>query len=523
MRHVSVLFALLAPLALPSSATGQMATSAKTPAKAAVERGAATITEADVARRIRIIADDSMLGRDTPSRGLELTARYVASVFKQNGLKPAGDSGGYLQWYPIEQARFDAANSHVGFMFGSAHTHASFTSDARWRYGDVPGSEISGPVLVVGGMLDSTAVDPAKAAGRVVLLVVDYAGQVAAGTNAALQRLIQSDARAIVLASNRDSTQFAQALASDNQPRIRLAMRDNLSGGAGVPVVEVHDRASAAVLASAGVNLAEVRRSKGPVVRQLDGLMVMIDGHETQDKALRAPNTVGILEGTDPVLKTEYVVFSAHMDHVGVNTPQKGSTDSIWNGADDDASGTTGIMELAEAFAQPGARPRRSLIFLTVSGEEKGLWGSRWFSEHPVVPMKQIVADLNMDMIGRNWTDTIVVIGKEHSDLGTTLNRVNAAHPELDMTAIDDIWPEENFYFRSDHYNFARKGVPILFFFNGTHEDYHGPGDEPEKIDAEKESRIVKLVYYLGQEVANADAKPQWKPESYKEIVEGAD
>jgi Zn-dependent M28 family amino/carboxypeptidase len=211
------------------------------------------------------------------------------------------------------------------------------------------------------------------------------------------------------------------------------------------------------------------------------------------------------------------------MDHVGVNTPQNGSTDSIWNGADDDASGTTGIMELAEAFAQPGARPRRSLIFLTVSGEEKGRWGSRWFSEHPVVPMKQIVADLNMDMIGRNWTDTIVVIGKEHSDLGTTLNRVNAAHPELDMTAIDDIWPEENFYFRSDHYNFARKGVPILFFFNGTHEDYHGPGDEPEKIDAEKESRIVKLVYYLGQEVANADAKPQWKPESYKEIVEGAD
>jgi Zn-dependent M28 family amino/carboxypeptidase len=520
MRRVAVLCALLAPLALPSRVTAQMATAAKTPANAAVERGAATITEADVARRIHIIADDSMLGRDTPSRGLELTARYVASVFQQNGLKPAGDSGGYLQWYPIEQSRFNPAGSHVGFMVGSTHTHASFTSDARWRYGDVPAGEISGPVLLVGGRLDSTAVDPSRAAGRVVVLVVDYSGPVAAGTNAALQALIQSDARAIVLASNRDSAQFAQALASDNQPRIRLAMRDNMSGGAGVPVVEVQDRATSAALAKAGVNLADVRRSRAAVVRSLDSLTIMIDGHETQDQSLRAPNTVGILEGTDPVLKHEYVVFSAHMDHVGVNTPQKGSTDSIWNGADDDGSGTTGIMELAEAFAQPGARPRRSLIFLTVSGEEKGLWGSRWFSEHPVVPMKQIVADLNMDMIGRNWKDTIVVIGKEHSDLGTTLNRVNAAHPELGMTAIDDIWPEERFYFRSDHYNFARKGVPILFFFNGTHEDYHGPGDEPDKIEAEKESRIIKLVYYLGQDVANADARPKWKPESYKEIVE---
>ena len=169
------------------------------------------------------------------------------------------------------------------------------------------------------------------------------------------------------------------------------------------------------------------------------------------------------------------------MDHVGIGAPVNG--DSIYNGADDDASGTTGVIELAEALSRPGARPKRSVIFLTVSGEEHGLWGSGWFSEHPAVPMSQIIADLNIDMIGRNWKDTIVVIGKEHSDLGATLDRVNRAHPELDMKAIDDIWPEENFYFRSDHYNFARKGVPILFFFNGTHPDYHGPNDEPDRIE----------------------------------------
>jgi hypothetical protein len=356
--------------------------------------------------------------------------------------------------------------------------------------------------------------------GRVVLLVVDYSKPVSAAVNGALQSLVQSRARAVVLISNRDSVEFARGIAAGGRPSVRLAMRDDLSGEAGLPVVEVHDRAAAGPLKAAGIDLPAVRHSATPVVRPLDGLTVMVEGKEVVEETMSAPNTVGILEGTDPVLKHEYIVFSAHMDHVGVNPPKPGTTDSIWNGADDDASGTTGVMELAEAFAQPGARPRRSLIFLTVSGEEKGLWGSRWFSEHPVVPIGQIVADLNMDMIGRNWKDTIVVIGKEHSDLGATLNRVNAAHPELGMTAIDDIWPEENFYFRSDHYNFARKGVPILFFFNGVHEDYHGPGDEPAKIDAEKEARIVKLVYYLGQDVGNAADRPQWKPESYKQIVE---
>jgi hypothetical protein len=131
-----------------------------------------------------------------------------------------------------------------------------------------------------------------------------------------------------------------------------------------------------------------------------------------------------------------------------------------------------------------------------------------------------MVADINIDMIGRNWPDTIVAIGKEHSDLGTTLERVNRAHRELGMTAIDDRWPEERFYFRSDHYNFARRGIPILFFFNGVHEDYHEVTDSPDKINSEKEARILKLLFYLGREIGNAAKRPDWKPESYKEIVE---
>jgi len=283
------------------------------------------------------------------------------------------------------------------------------------------------------------------------------------------------------------------------------------------PLLELSEPAVAAVLRAGGADLRAARASAVPVFRDLPDLRARIELRDIVLSSLTAPNTVGILEGSDPKLKDEYLVFSAHMDHIGISA---GLPDSINNGADDDASGTTGVIELAEAFSRPGARPRRSIIFLTVSGEEKGLWGSRYFSEHTPVPVKQIVADLNIDMIGRNWPDTIVAIGKEHSDLGATLERVNRAHPELGMTAIDDRWPEERFYFRSDHYNFARKGVPILFFFNGVHPDYHQPSDSPDKIDAEKESRILQLLYYLGRAVGDADARPKWNPESYRTIVD---
>jgi Zn-dependent M28 family amino/carboxypeptidase len=243
-----------------------------------------------------------------------------------------------------------------------------------------------------------------------------------------------------------------------------------------------------------------------------------------------APNVIGVLEGSDPQLKSEYVFFTGHMDHIGVVGGGAGCSasgaDSICNGADDDASGTIGVVELAKAFASLNPRPRRSLVFMTVSGEERGLWGSGYYASNPEVPLAQTVADLNMDMIGRyydnrpGWRDTIVVIGKEHSSLGEVANRVTREHPEIRMQLIDDIWPTENFYRRSDHFNFARKGVPILFFFNGTHPDYHRATDSVDKVDAEKEARIVRMVFYIGLEVANTTARPQWNPESRRQIVE---
>ena len=471
---------------------------------------AASITGADVAHRIGIIAADSMMGRDTPSRGLELTAAYVADQFRKFGLKRGGDNG-WLQRYPITRRRLDLAQSRVVFAAGSRKDVAPFASAARYDGGPVPDKPVNGTALLVGGPQTTETADQIRVRDKIVL----YVPQAGAGTAAAqqvLRVLYLAGPKALVILSDADSAGFAMAI-----PR-RAPERTVVGTVTDRPMaLRVREGAVARTLSAAGAELSTVRAATEPIARELPDLKVSIEMKDVVTSSVSAPNAVGILTGSDPRLKDEYLVYSAHMDHIGI-TP--GQPDSINNGADDDASGTVGIIELAEAFSRPGARPKRSIIFLTVSGEEKGLWGSKYFAEHPPVPLGQIVADINIDMIGRNWPDTIVAIGKEHSDLGATLNRVNAAHPELGMTAIDDQWPQERFYFRSDHYNFARKGVPVLFFFNGVHEDYHEVTDSPEKINSDKEARILRLLFYLGQEVGNAPSRPQWKPESYKEIVE---
>ncbi|HET6679627.1 MAG TPA: M20/M25/M40 family metallo-hydrolase [Gemmatimonadaceae bacterium] len=483
---------------------------------APVRNGLESITEADVQHRIGIIAHDSMAGRDTPSRGLDLTAAWIASEFKRFGLKPALDDGSFLQRYPLSRRSLDVDSSFLAVR-GNHPLRVSFRTDAVYSGGDRGTAARAGAAIVLAGTPPTGTLTSAALKGNVA--VIPIAGMPG---RAMLQRIAQlgsSGPALVVLVTNADSAAFSRIVM--RQSRARMAVEQTPApGGAGPLVVTVREKTLAPMLRRPGLDLARLRRDSSNTTVPLAGSTISARVIERVEDRTFAPNVVGVLEGTDPVLRNEYVVFSAHMDHVGIGRPVNG--DSIFNGADDDASGTVGVVELAEAFSRPGARPKRSLIFLTVSGEEKGLWGSAWFAEHSPVPMERIVADLNMDMIGRNWTDTIVVIGKEHSDLGATLNRVNAAHPELNMNAIDDIWPQENFYFRSDHYNFARKGVPILFFFNGTHPDYHRPGDSVDKIDAEKESRIIRLVYLIGQEVGNAAERPKWNPESYKRIVQDA-
>lgn len=234
----------------------------------------------------------------------------------------------------------------------------------------------------------------------------------------------------------------------------------------------------------------------------------------------RPPNVVAVLPGSDPVLRDTYVVFSAHVDHLGTGEPDS-TGDSIYNGADDDASGTSALVEIAEAFAAlsaEGSRPARSVIFLGVSGEERGLLGSEWFTDHSPVPLESIVADLNMDMIARNAPDTIVVIGQEYSSLGPLVRSVAAERRELGLTVIPDPWPDERFFFRSDHFNFARKEIPALFFFAGVHEDYHQPSDEPDTVDADKAARVARLAFYTAHAIATDEEPPRWTEEGLEEV-----
>jgi hypothetical protein len=232
----------------------------------------------------------------------------------------------------------------------------------------------------------------------------------------------------------------------------------------------------------------------------------------------RPPNVAGMIEGSDPQLKNTYVIFSAHIDHVGSGCGGTTPQDNICNGADDDASGTSAIMALAEAFSRLEVRPKRSLIFLGVSGEEKGLLGSRYYADNPTVPVESIVANVNIDMIGRNNPDSVVVIGQTYSSLGPLLHRVNQQHPELRMTISDDLWPQERFFFRSDHFNFARRDIPAIFFFTGTHEDYHRATDHVEKIDLDKITRITRLIFHYAHAIADDVNKPQWDPAGLEEV-----
>ncbi|MSR36436.1 MAG: M28 family peptidase [Gemmatimonadetes bacterium] len=501
LLHAPVLLAQ-APRALP---TGP-------PAAAAA--AAATITASDLRRRLAVIAADSMRGRATPSPELEQTAAWIASEFARFGLRPGGDEGSYLQRYAIRTSVLEPAASIASF--GDATLR--FGRDVAPAYAYLlPQGERSGPLVVISGTgLAGAALLNASFAGRHVLIVPPRGSEPRTPAVAAVLRaVLAAGPFGVWLASDRADADWAA------RGNVELRRRHPSIGDPELlPALVVRDRAVEAVLAGAGVRLAELRERARQRVRVdlVPGLRVTLDARTRLVEESFAPNVVGILPGSDPARSGEYVVFSAHMDHVGIGVADAAG-DSVYNGADDDGSGTSTVVELAEAFATLEPRPARSMIFLTVSGEERGLWGSDWFTAHPPVPIERLVADLNIDMIGRNWTDTIVAIGREHSDLGATLARVNRAHPELKMTAIDDPWPAESFYTRSDHFNFARRGVPVLFFFSGTHADYHKPSDEVAKIDADKTARIGRLLFYLGLEVASASAPPRWDPASFLAIV----
>jgi Zn-dependent M28 family amino/carboxypeptidase len=244
----------------------------------------------------------------------------------------------------------------------------------------------------------------------------------------------------------------------------------------------------------------------------------------TTDTPATTRNVVAVLRGSHPTLRDEYVALGAHYDHLGLAT---GVTegDAIYNGADDDGSGTVGLLGMAEAFATTRVRPKRSLLFVWHAGEEIGLWGARYFSERPTVPLDRIVTQINVDMIGRSRApgdaspanaaltgpDAVYVIGSRlmSTELGTLVDQVNARYLKLtyDFGYADPNHPDR-FFYRSDHYHYARQGIPVVFFFTGVHEDYHGVGDHVDKIDFRKMTRIARTIYATAWAVAELPKRP---------------
>ncbi len=475
---------------------------------------AGTITARDMHARIGYLASDALKGRDTPSQGLEAAAAYIASEFERMGLEPGGDAGTFFQRYPFPVLQLDTMTAAFSVQRGSQRTRLAYGRDFIIARG-TPES-VSAPLHFLGIADSAMTAMPAGVKDGIVAVVMagapDRAWRARAGR---VQRLAQgADAKALVVLV--DDAWTPEVFATRN--RVFTAAQGALGGLRNIPVYYVRQSSARPFFRAAGQDLATLSTPGGmrdPVT--LSGATFALEGKVKVLRDAKPPNVIGILRGADPVLRDSYVVLSAHMDHVGVGTPNA-SGDSIFNGADDDASGTSAVVEVAEALASMTTRPARSVLFITVSGEEKGLLGSEYFAEHPTVPIDKMVANINLDMISRNSPDSIVVIGQQYSSLGPLLQDVGARHPELRLTLSQDIWPEERFFFRSDHYNFAKKDIPAIFFFNGVHADYHQASDEISKTDADKAARVAQLAFHMTWAIANGRTAPQWSPQGLAEV-----
>jgi hypothetical protein len=512
---------LLAVAAL--AAPGALLNAQSTPA---ARRAAETIVASEVLGRIAVIADDSMRGRATPSPELEAAAAYIAGEFRRFGLRPGGDSGSFIQRYAIRRLTVDTT-SFVMAMGRGAHGHWQLGRDAVLAFGQPPAAPVTAPVVLVAGVPADTArpFGDTPLSGTIVIQVV-RAQLLGNNLIPLITKAVAGGAQAWIAVTDLPAPRFAELARGSLADQYEVAGASD-RGVLPISIFVVRDSAAMEVLRAAGADVARLLApAAAPGVRPLPGFTATIDVRRAVVSAASAPNAIGVLEGSDPRLRAEYVFFTGHLDHIGVPSSGEGcaplGADSICNGADDDASGAIGVVELAQAFSRLEPRPRRSLVFMTVSGEERGLWGSGYYASHPAVPLAATVADFNTDMIGRNPADGVMAIGKEHSSLGPLVDSVAARHPELRLQVIGDTMPQEQLFYRSDHFNFARHGVPILFFTTGLHADYHRPTDSADKIDADQEARILRLVFYLGLDVANATARPAWNPESRRRIVEEA-
>jgi len=544
MQAVGRFVVLGAFVALTTQAKAQ--TGAALPLKHAPARTQTAITPADLMTRLYLYSDDSMMGRLAGSEyNLKATA-YIAAEVKRFGLQPAGDSGGYFQNVPLVKRQLDAS---AGLSVDGAALRP--WDDFVPRDPGIATRSFDGAQVVYAGVLgDSTQLTAEQAAGKFIVIGVRRgpnlppAAQVNRGALLAKYRTSAGIAVAAL------ETFPPQAIDFFRQPQTIL--RDAPpTDTTTLPVYVYVNAAGARTLL--GAALDSVRA--GAAGKTVHGSVLFVEAPAP------ARNVVAILPGSDPKLRGEYVAIGAHNDHIGFDqepvdhdslrafndavrklelaalnhrvSPDQiqqihvnvdslhrlhpARRDSIYNGADDDGSGTTAVLEIAQAFAGAKVKPKRSLIFVWHTGEELGLFGSQYFTDHPTVTRDSIVAQLNMDMVGRGRADDengggpgyLQLIGTRRlsTELGDLIETVNKARkqPFSFDYQFDATGHPEQYYCRSDHYMYARYGIPIAFFTTGNHRDYHQVTDEPEYIDYDKLAHVAQFVYDIATAVANLD------------------
>ena len=512
----------------------------------ATRAGAEFITARLLRSHLSFIASDEMEGRATPSRGLDVTAAFLASALERWSVAPGvpGTPPSYLQKFPLSRRFVVPETTSVSLTTRGFSHGIDFVADGH-------AATVEGPLVFVGAGL----VVPAKhvdafagidVRGRILIKQTgalpagvemrDLRGQLGVDYDTAEHYAASHGALAVIRVPG-----FRQLAAWDRTRKAATDLGryslDRESAGETVATITagpslldalfVGERMSGADVLAATLQDRPVEPfalAAEKVVRLR--VTVRTESVETQ-------NVVATLEGSDPDLKREYVAIGAHYDHVGMNPESTG--DRVFNGADDDGSGTAAVLAIAEAFAR-GPKPRRSMVFVWHAGEENGLFGSEWFTSHPTVPLDRVVAQLNIDMIGRSRADGdtkpanqaltgpngVHVIGSKmmSSALGALSERVNRDYLNLTFDyRYDDPNDPQRLFFRSDHYNYAKHGVPIIFYFSGLHEDYHQPSDEIGRIDFGKMERVARTIYATALALANAPTRPAVDRQLPKELT----
>lgn len=487
-----------------------------------------TITVDGLKSDLTIIASDEFEGRETGEEGIRKATNYITERYKEIGLTPVGDNGTFEQNYDLSAPVIDSYNYTVTDNEGSLISETAVTKEATGDFVTVFGGsdDVSGEIVFAGfGISNGTTNQlPEVVADKWVMVFFDRQ----LTNQRALQTLSGKGAAGVILIMDYNDPQGFIENAQQAQSRIGSAGRLSLAylqnnNSRSAAWNRINPELAAKMLGKESVSelvdMSEEIKANASDFKPMELEYTLSHDVSISENTVVASNIAAFLEGSDPLLKDEVVVLSAHHDHVGIGRPDS-TGDTIYNGADDDGSGTVGLLSTAQAMVaakKAGAGPKRSVLFLHVSGEEKGLLGSRYYSDHPIYPIENTVANINVDMIGRvdkeheENKDYIYVIGGEiiSSGLDSLLRSANEATVNLDLSnRYNDLEDPNQFYRRSDHWNFGRLGIPFIFFFNGVHADYHRPSDSIEKIEWEALTKRTQLIYTTTAMIANSSERP---------------